>query len=342
MKIIAKVIVLTFSALILLTLTASAQAPKTIVYQGRLTDISGEPITTAQSVTFSIYSVPTGGLVRWSETLTIQPDAEGLFTVELGTEDTTLHSVFSGDKRYLGLKVGDDDEMTPRQLLTSTPYAISAENIPDGSVTTGKLSDAAVTNRKIADDAVKSSNIEDNTITSADIGDEPGLAFVLSVPANATRPIPTGTNALDSITIAAPAAGWLYVWANVNVFVNHETGTLDQLLFQVSAAADTLIPNNYGLAMVKVPPELPTSNNYVYPIDCHRAFQVDEAGEYKFYFTAKTLTGAGSQDSFFNLQLTAMYFPTSYGAVSAVPSPTGKTEDTGKTGTNNKTKEGSD
>ena len=342
MKIIAKVTVLTFSALLIITLTAVAQAPQTIVYQGRLTDISGEPITTSQSVTFSIYSVPTGGLIRWTETLSIQPDAEGLFTVELGTVDTTLHSVFNGEKRYLGIKVGDDDEMTPRQMLTSTPYAISAENIPDGSVGTVKLSDAAVTNRKLADDAVTSSNIEDNTIEATDISDEPGLTFHLSLPANATRPIPAGTNELDTIKITVPAAGWVYVWANANVFVNHVTGTLDQLLFQVSADPDTIIPNNYGLAMVKVPPELPTSNNYVYPIDCHRAFQVDEAGEYKFYFTAKTLTGAGSQDSFFNLQLTAMYFPTSYGTVSAAPSPTDKAQDTDKTGTNNKTKEGSD
>ena len=342
MKIIAKVIVLTFSALILFTLTAASQAPKTIVYQGRLTDISGEPVTTTQSVTFSIYSVPTSGLVRWTETLDVQPDAEGLFTVELGTLDTTLHSVFNGDKRYLGIKVGDDDEMTPRQLLTSTPYAISAENIPDESVTTPKLSDAAVTNRKIADDAITSSNIQDNTVRASDILDEPGLAFILSVPANATRPIPAGTTALDSIKITVPAAGWVYVWANANVFVNHVTGTLDQLLFQVSPDQDTLIPNNYGLAMVKVPPELPTSNNYAYPINCHRAFEVTEAGEYMYFLTAKVLTGAGSSDSFFNLQLTAMYFPTAYGTVSKVPPPPEQTEEKDKTGANNKTKEGSD
>lgn len=341
MKIIAKVTVLTFSALILFTLIASAQAPQTIVYQGRLTDISGEPITTTQSVTFSIYSVPISGLVRWTETLTIQPDAEGLFTVELGTIDTTLHSVFNGDKRYLGIKVGDDDEMTPRQLLTSTPYAISAENIPDGSVSTNKLADDAVTNRKLANDAVTSSNIQDNTIDASDIGDEPGLTFHLSLPANATRPIPAGTNELDTIKITVPAAGWVYVWANANVFVNHVNGTLDQLLFQVSNDPDTIIPNNYGLAMVKVPPELPTSNNYAYPVNCHRAFEVNEAGEYIYFVTAKVLTGSESQDSFFNLQLTAMYFPTAYGTVSKAPRPD-SVEKADEAGANQKTKEGSD
>jgi hypothetical protein len=91
------------------------------------------------------------------------------------------------------------------------------------------------------------------------------------------------------------------------------------LLFQVSLYRDTIIPNNYGLAMVKVAPELPTSNNYAYPVNCHRPFQVSGPGDYKYYLTSKVLAGAGNFDNFFNLQLTAMYFPTSYGTVSTSP-----------------------
>lgn len=123
--------VFTFIALIVLLGTSSevaAQAPNTIIYQGRLTDAAGDAITVNTSVAFSIYTVPTEGSYIYTETETVSPDENGVFTVELGPV-TTSH--FDGTPRYLGIKVGTDDEMIPRQLLTSAPYAFAAANFPN-------------------------------------------------------------------------------------------------------------------------------------------------------------------------------------------------------------------
>lgn len=100
-----------------------AQAPSTMVYQGRLLNAAGVPITTAAGVTFRIYSEASGGSPLWTETVVVTPDDLGMFTVELGLAAPLTTTIFNGSKRYLGLDVGADGEAVPRQLLASVPYA---------------------------------------------------------------------------------------------------------------------------------------------------------------------------------------------------------------------------
>jgi len=105
---------------------AQAQAPGTMVYQGRLLTAAGLPVTAATSVTFRIYSVASGGTALWTETRSVTPDANGVFTIELGTTTALTTSTFDGSVRYLGIQVSGESEMTPRQVLSSTPYALRA------------------------------------------------------------------------------------------------------------------------------------------------------------------------------------------------------------------------
>ena len=128
----------------------SAQAPASMAYQGRLVGTAGDPVTAVSTVIFSIYADASGGTAFWAETLSVQPNDQGIFTVELGATHSLTGSTFDGTKRWLGLKVGADAEMTPRQFLTSSPYAISATNIADSSVTTGKIKDSSITQSKLA------------------------------------------------------------------------------------------------------------------------------------------------------------------------------------------------
>lgn len=103
--------------------------PPLINYQGTLLDpATGNPVADGQyEFVFSIYDSDTGGTTLWQETqpVTVQ---NGFFSVLLGNYTTLSVSVFDGIPRYLGIKVGADEEMTPRQLLASVPYAFQAEN----------------------------------------------------------------------------------------------------------------------------------------------------------------------------------------------------------------------
>ncbi|MFQ5604346.1 MAG: hypothetical protein ACE5HS_13845 [bacterium] len=108
--------------------TLSAQVPQLINYQGILKDpTTGDAISGSKSMTFSIYSVPTGGTALWAETQTVVID-KGYFSTSLGSTNQIPYSVFSGGDRYLGVKVETDAEMTPRKRLLSVGYALKSHD----------------------------------------------------------------------------------------------------------------------------------------------------------------------------------------------------------------------
>ncbi len=115
----------------------SAQIPRTISYQGVLTDNIGNPKPDGDySITFSFYETEVGGNTIWSEVKTLTAN-NGLFSTSLG--DLTAFGVeVKFDKPYwLGIKVGEEAELAPRIALTSAGYSFSsdiAQNIIDGKV----------------------------------------------------------------------------------------------------------------------------------------------------------------------------------------------------------------
>lgn len=91
----------------------------TVQVQGRLTDASGRPITVPVTVVASIYDVYTGGTARCTDTDSVTP-VNGLFTMVM---DFCTADDFNGDQLFLGIKVGADAEMAPRQEIHAVPYA---------------------------------------------------------------------------------------------------------------------------------------------------------------------------------------------------------------------------
>lgn len=116
----------------------------TINYQGRLADSSGAPIDNTNpgvGMTFALYDVETSGSPLWSETHAAVRVNEGLFSVKLGSVNALSASLLSGD-RWLGIRVGADAEMTPREKLAAVPYAMiagEALTVADESVTSSKM-----------------------------------------------------------------------------------------------------------------------------------------------------------------------------------------------------------
>lgn len=123
----------------LITLLAAAPAwglqPATnMSYQGKLLDSDGVPQNASFSMTFAIHTAAVGGSSLWSETVGGVPVSNGVFSVQLGNVAPIPASVFASSPTYLSVDVGDG-EMTPRQLLSASPYAFSAQCLAsDGSV----------------------------------------------------------------------------------------------------------------------------------------------------------------------------------------------------------------
>jgi len=121
---------LCFAAAMLLASVAitHSQVPQLINYQGVLTDpATGNPLSGNFSMVFSIYSVSTGGTALYTETQTVAVSS-GTFNVLLGSVTPIPFSVFSGGDRFLGIKVSNDAEMTPRKRIVSVGYSFMSDN----------------------------------------------------------------------------------------------------------------------------------------------------------------------------------------------------------------------
>jgi len=111
--------------------SAAFAIPRLISYQGTLNDANGLPVSSTVSITFNIYDVETGGVDLWTETQNVAV-SNGLFNVKLGSEQELPSSVFLSDELYLGIQVGADPEMVPRQRITPGAYVQTV--VPIGSI----------------------------------------------------------------------------------------------------------------------------------------------------------------------------------------------------------------
>jgi len=109
----------------------ASSSTTTISYQGRLADSSGNPITTSGvAMQFRLYDVDTGGTPLWEETQAAVPEEDGLFHVLLGSTNPIPVSLLgSNSTLWLGITVGSDSEMTPREQIVSVPYATVANTV---------------------------------------------------------------------------------------------------------------------------------------------------------------------------------------------------------------------
>src|SRR5205085_2180720 len=118
------------AAVLALSSVASA-VPATLTHQGRLYNDKGAPVTETLEVVFSVYDNPNAADPIWSETHTVSFE-DGYFSVSLGA-DAPFGKTFDGSARYLGIKIGADAEMSPRNLIASVPYAFLAGDV-DGDI----------------------------------------------------------------------------------------------------------------------------------------------------------------------------------------------------------------
>ncbi|RKZ32839.1 hypothetical protein DRQ33_05150, partial [bacterium] len=126
-----KAIAMMVCVLVLVAVPLFAQVPRTMNYQARLVDASGNAVTDADRViAFLIYNVSTGGSPLWAETLSVNC-VNGLFDVQLGA----VHPLdLPFDEPYwIQLKVDIDDDgsvaggadefFAPREKLAPVSYS---------------------------------------------------------------------------------------------------------------------------------------------------------------------------------------------------------------------------
>ncbi len=113
---------------------ALASVPQRLNYQGYLTDTAGNPISCNimegcsenYIFTFSLYDSMTGDGLVWSEAHSNVGITNGVFHVELGSQES-LDAEFLEGNRWLEIQVNLMPPMSPRQRVVSAPFALRAE-----------------------------------------------------------------------------------------------------------------------------------------------------------------------------------------------------------------------
>lgn len=98
-----------------------------IPFQGTLKNSSGTALTGAYDMVFKIYDASVAGAILWTGTYNDVAVSAGTFEVMLGSGGFPLNLNFNDDSYYLGVTVGADPEMSPRERLGASGYAINSD-----------------------------------------------------------------------------------------------------------------------------------------------------------------------------------------------------------------------
>ena len=142
-------------------------------YQGRLNDGS-DAANGSYDLRFGLFTVSAGSSATATLTNLNVALSNGLFTTTLDFGG----SVFNGTSYWLEISVrtnggGAFTPLAPRQPLSPAPYSLYAFNaaIPDGAITSARISDGSVATVDFAGGAVTGSVLADNSVTAAKIVD---------------------------------------------------------------------------------------------------------------------------------------------------------------------------
>ena len=123
------VIGLVFVQIMVGIVIGQAQIPKTITYQGVLTDANGQPLTNTVDLELRIYdainAVATDAL--YMETHNAVAVDAGLFNVVIGS--VTPMTLLFDNAYFLGITIIGSPELAPRTQLNSVPYSFSSRAV---------------------------------------------------------------------------------------------------------------------------------------------------------------------------------------------------------------------
>jgi len=142
----------------------SATMSDIIPFQGRLTSAGGAPVNGNRSITLSLYDVSGGGTALCTDTDTVNV-TNGLFVFNMNfcsASDT------DGKQLYLGVKVGADPEMTPRQAVYPVPFARSVR--PGAIINQTATGERGLTVQSTGSGAAGAALWVQNTNTTSGIG----------------------------------------------------------------------------------------------------------------------------------------------------------------------------
>ena len=186
---------------------AAAAVPHLMNFQGYLTNASGQPVSSTVTMVFNLYDAPAAPTALYSETQSVSVN-NGIYVVAIGAV-TALTLPFDVPY-YLGIKVGADPEMTPRQPLMASPYALRAAGVDATAALPAVQITGAIGTTQLANSAVTPAKLSANYAGSASAGGAATTAVALAANGSNCAPgqFATGVDSQGNAEgCAAPASG---------------------------------------------------------------------------------------------------------------------------------------
>ncbi len=311
--------------LVLLTLSASisaqTQVPAMLNYQGKLADDNGDPVADdTYTVQFRIYDQTS--TERWYE-LHFVTTTDGLFSAQLGSQGSPLtEDVFDYAECWLGITVGADPELTPRQRLITVPYAHRVSTV-DGAeggtiisdlTITGSLSSVFLNTDLTGDESVQ---LPDDAVHSSEMFNEPGIASETN--SDKADLNPYGMTDIETVSITIPSSGYILVMGQcyVNTLGSTNYNYIYVQIDETSGGSYTF-PFNTRVGMAT----FPSVNAHMFPIFVQRIYY-KSAGTHTFRLEGISANNDHTSEAW-AATVTAQYIPTAYESIkSFVSSPDG-------------------
>ncbi len=209
-----------------LVLAVYADVPRTMNYQGKLTDPGGVAVSGPVSITFRIYDSETGGALLWSETYASVAVSNGLFDVILG--GGTAMTLPFDEPYWIELEI-DGEVLAPREEFAAVSYAHRAvyADTAEFAVGGGSLP-SGTENQTIRRNASDWEATNDLVITSAGnvgIGTTgPNSSAALDVSSTSRGFLPPRMTEAQRDAIPSPSAG-LSIYNTTTNCLNFYIGT---------------------------------------------------------------------------------------------------------------------
>jgi hypothetical protein len=111
-----------------IAVTAPTVVPALVLYTGLAATSDGRALSSETSMTFLLFKDEAGGEPLWAESQTVEPDATGRFSVQLGASSPSglpLEVFSTGAARWLEVQVAGQKPQS-RVLMATVPYAAKA------------------------------------------------------------------------------------------------------------------------------------------------------------------------------------------------------------------------
>lgn len=156
--------------------------------------------------------------------------------------------------------------------------------------------------------------IPNDSINATEILNEVGAAEVADSSGTVLTEGLAAIDVLNSVTISAPADGYVLVLASAEFTVSHISGTSSSINIGVSSSPVSFA-NNTDLEL-NVPSGAP-NGIYEYPITTHAIFPASQGLNTYYFLADKNYLNGGVQ--VLDRQLSAIYIPTAYGSLARQP-----------------------